>query len=339
MRRRIAVISLLAVATSYSAARAATPREEMLKRYRAFQQAVRAGVELMKEKKYDEAMAKLNEAEKLWPRQPAVHYNLACALSLTGKQDAALDALEKSIQFGYVDHEHMQRDPDLEPMRETERFKKLAALAKKKAKGLPPLLHVPLGYDEEGRKAYPLFVVLHGAGGTPGGMFNGAKQILGADKFFVLAPYGSARAGPGYTWNSLDFRKVPAEIDRLKKKYRITKVYLYGFSAGAHVGYVLVLKFRRHFDGFIPMAGALRRQWATEENLKNAKGLPVYAIQGEADRVVPFKAAEQTLALLKKHGAITKIFTHPGAHTAPPKFKQVLLDAIKWIEQQKSSDR
>jgi len=338
MRRRIAVVSLLVIAVS-SPAFAATPREEMLKRYRAFQQAVRVGLELMRERKYDEAIAKLNEADKLWPRRPVVHYNLACALSLTGRRDAALDALEKSVRFGYVDHEHMQKDPDLEAVRQTERFKKLVALARKKAKGLPPLLHVPKGYDEKGRKAYPLFVVLHGAGGTPGGMFNGARRALGADKFFVLAPYGSARVGPGYTWNGLDFRKVPAEIARLKKRYRINRVYLFGFSAGAHVGYVLVLKFRRHFDGFIPMAGALRRQWATEENLQNAKGLPVYAIQGEADQVVPLEAAKRSLALLKKHGAVTTIFTHPGDHTAPKEFRKVLLAAVKWIEQQKSSEQ
>ena len=339
MRRTAWITPAVALAVLCLPGRAATTREDLIRRMRAWQTAVRESIQLMQDKKYDQAVVKLNEADKLIPRRPVVHYNLACALSLSGKKEEALDALERSIEFGYVDHDHMQADKDLAPIRDTDRFKKLAARTKRKAKGLPPLIHVPTGYDEKGTRTYPLFVSLHGAGGTPRGLFNAAKQILGPDKYFVLAPCGSAPVGPGFTWNSLDFRKVPGEIDRLKKKYRIGKVYLYGFSAGAHVGYILVLKCRDRFDGFIPMAGALRRRMITDDDLKKAGGLPIYAIQGEADPVVPLRAAEQSLAILKKHGALTHLCKHPGAHRAPKDFAKVLREAVRWIEAQKAGDR
>jgi predicted esterase len=337
LKHTLVILPLIALLCPF-VAEAATPREQMIERYRAAQALVGDALKLMGNKKYPEAIAKLTEADKLIPNRSITHYNLACALSMSGKRDAALDALERSIKLGYVDHEHMGKDTDLDPIRESDRFKKLITIAKKKSKPKPPMLHVPTGYKKDGDKSCTLLVTLHGAGGSPGPMFNACKRLLGEDRLLLLSPYGSSRVGPGYTWNGRDLKKVTDKIKELKKTYRINRVYLYGFSAGGHIGYVFVLKHRDLFDGFIPMAGAIRRQWVSKDDLKKAKGLPVYAIQGEADRVVSPAAAKQALKWMKQNGAVTKLFTHTGAHRAPANFGKALNNALKWLDEQQPEE-
>jgi hypothetical protein len=61
----------------------------------------------------------------LAPENPVAYYNLACAESLMGNVDAALDGLSKSVQFGYGDVDHMTTDPDLKNIVEDPRFASL----------------------------------------------------------------------------------------------------------------------------------------------------------------------------------------------------------------------
>jgi tetratricopeptide (TPR) repeat protein len=69
---------------------------------------------------------------KLKPDDPSVHYNLACDHSLLKQDDFCLTALEKAIALGYRDFAHMQKDADLEFIRQDKRFAEL--LDKYKAK-------------------------------------------------------------------------------------------------------------------------------------------------------------------------------------------------------------
>jgi predicted esterase len=330
-----ALLGILAAALLSAAAtptRAATPREQLRERMQQASQLVRDAISLMGEKEYDDAIAKLTEADRLVPGRPIIQYNLACALARAGKSEKALAALERSILTGYTDHAHMQADEDLASLRELAEFQQLVALARKRGRPKEPIVFVPRGYRKDGDRVYPLFVTLHGAGGTANGMLQWATRSLGRTDYFVLAPFGSVRVGPGYTWNTTDMATVATKIAELRKTYRIGPIYLFGFSAGGHIGYTFVLRHRDAVDGFIPMAGAIRARWTRKDELKRAKGLPIFAIQGTADRIVPPAAATRSLALLRKHGAVTKLHEHPGAHTAPKNFAKVLKQGIAWID-------
>ncbi len=336
MRSKVIILPLGAVLV-FAVPALAAPADDAspTDRLRRAQELVLAATRLMQEGKYADALGQYHEADRLAPDQPLIKYNIACALARLERAEEALDALEQSVRLGFNDHQHIMADEDLAALRETERFKQCVNIAKEQAAKTSPLLHVPQGYDEKGDRTYPLLVLLHGAGATPHSLFNAARQALGADGWFILAPHGSARAGTGYTWNSSDVTGIPAAVADLRKKYRISRAYLFGFSAGGHIGYVLVLKSRSTFDGFIPMAGsignALRNKWVTEDDLNSAKGLPICAIQGTKDEVVPLRAAEQSLDTLKKHGSVTKMLSHPGGHSAPADFRKALLDAISWL--------
>ena len=80
--------------------------------------------------RYQEAIARFEEELGRDPGDAylvrALWYDLACALALSGRHEAAIDALLKAIEKGFRDREHLARnDPDLESLRGLEDFKKV----------------------------------------------------------------------------------------------------------------------------------------------------------------------------------------------------------------------
>ena len=65
---------------------------------------------------------------------PVVHYNLACSYVLSGYTAKALTALKKSVQLGFEDLGHLQKDPDLKPLCEYVPFQKWLLTISDKAK-------------------------------------------------------------------------------------------------------------------------------------------------------------------------------------------------------------
>lgn len=63
----------------------------------------------------------------LKPKDAVVYYNLACSLALSGRKDQAFRALQRSIELGFHDLEHLKRDSDLKSLRSDPRFQSLAA--------------------------------------------------------------------------------------------------------------------------------------------------------------------------------------------------------------------
>lgn len=75
--------------------------------------------------RYEEGLAVDHRLVKLEPDQPVLHYNLACSLALLQKSDEAFAALERAIELGYDDLEHLKRDRDLQHLREDARFQQM----------------------------------------------------------------------------------------------------------------------------------------------------------------------------------------------------------------------
>ena len=61
----------------------------------------------------------------LRPKDPLVHYNLACSYSLLHRADEAMEALERAFALGYRDFEFLMKDQDLDPIRGDARFNRL----------------------------------------------------------------------------------------------------------------------------------------------------------------------------------------------------------------------
>ena len=72
------------------------------------------------------------QAERVLTRQLAidpenfvVHYNLACAHAALGEPDAANADLRRAVELGFANRGHLERDPYLAPIRETDSFRLL----------------------------------------------------------------------------------------------------------------------------------------------------------------------------------------------------------------------
>jgi tetratricopeptide (TPR) repeat protein len=62
---------------------------------------------------------------RLCPDNPLVFYNLACSYSLLKRVDEAFAALAEAVKRGYDDARWLNKDPDLNNLRQDHRFEKI----------------------------------------------------------------------------------------------------------------------------------------------------------------------------------------------------------------------
>jgi Flp pilus assembly protein TadD len=67
------------------------------------------------------------QLSQISPNDSLVHYNLACSYSLTGNFNQAVAALEKAFDLGYRDFKWLEKDTDLNALREHPLYKKIRA--------------------------------------------------------------------------------------------------------------------------------------------------------------------------------------------------------------------
>ena len=67
----------------------------------------------------------VERALALDPDEPMVLYNVACIQCLAGDDEAALSSLERALQAGMTAKEWLEHDSNLDPIRDTPRFRAL----------------------------------------------------------------------------------------------------------------------------------------------------------------------------------------------------------------------
>jgi tetratricopeptide (TPR) repeat protein len=82
-------------------------------------------------KRYDEAIPCFRRAVELDASPATYLYDIACAHSLMGHKDEALDWLKKALDARFVDQETLENDTDLDPLRDDPRFAVLTGITLK----------------------------------------------------------------------------------------------------------------------------------------------------------------------------------------------------------------
>jgi tetratricopeptide (TPR) repeat protein len=79
----------------------------------------------LKTEQFNQALKYLNILQSINPRNPFLHYNLACYYSLLGKTSMGMEALKKAIQNGFNDNKSLKNDPDIKKLRQNNQFEEL----------------------------------------------------------------------------------------------------------------------------------------------------------------------------------------------------------------------
>ncbi len=76
-------------------------------------------------KDHEKSVHHFEIARRINPKDQLTLYNLACAYSLHGDVDQAIEALEESVKAGFTDYDHIEKDSDLEALRDHRRYRNL----------------------------------------------------------------------------------------------------------------------------------------------------------------------------------------------------------------------
>ncbi len=81
----------------------------------------------------EKALDQYQRALAIEPNNSIAHYNVACTYSRMRRIKEALDALERAVECGYRDVEWMEKDSDLDNIRDAERYKALVRRLRQEA--------------------------------------------------------------------------------------------------------------------------------------------------------------------------------------------------------------
>jgi dienelactone hydrolase len=188
-----------------------------------------------------------------------------------------------------------------------------AAVAAPAYPNTPAVIYVPQSYDPS--VAMPVMLALHGSGDTAGNFVNLWSGIAEAEGFIVLVP--ESLSG-GASWNpGGDTQVISDLLDHVISLWNVEqcRIYLTGYSAGAHYGYMLGLANSTYFAALGVQAGSL--SYAEMGGIWPGmvdRAMAVDIHHGVNDLGVPFSHAEHARDELEGAGHVVYFHTHQGGH-------------------------
>jgi predicted esterase len=213
-----------------------------------------------------------------------------------------------------------------------------------RAPSLTAILKFPERYDSA--KAYPLLVALHGHGGTAA-EFDSGLAFLDRASLFVAVPQGEY-AGPAggrswffetadrSLWEAYDTRTVDHVVElvgAIGTRYRVGKVFVLGFSAGASLAYMTGLRNPSLVTGILAIGGnfpEVDREGSIlhAQDVVNGRGVKVFIARGVSDPYVGQRVFTNQRDLLLSHGYAVTAFEYAGAHHLT---SELLARVGRWI--------
>lgn len=187
----------------------------------------------------------------------------------------------------------------------------------------------------------PLIVYLHGGSGKGDDLAlltaNGFCKWVSEGQFddvpaYMIFPQLSS-SYTGWANNKTNIRNLIASV---VKKYEIdaNRISLVGHSMGGTGAYSLAAAYPSMFSCVMPMSGSITNN---EKNLTALSSMPVWAIVGSEDTIVPPASSVEFIAALQDRGANAQITVLEGAtHFTVPElaFLNEELNVVGWLTRQ-----
>lgn len=193
---------------------------------------------------------------------------------------------------------------------------------------------------KEGKKGSPVFVVLHGTGGTEHDLIPLA-ELLNSD-YSILSIRGNVqeggmnryfkRHGEGqYDMEDLEFRgqELLEFIKESAEKYdfKTEDAIPIGFSNGSNIAINMMLRDEADFKKALLFAPLYPVDLS--DNNKDLSDAKVFLSLGKGDPIVPEAESEKVVEIFKERGADVK-YSWVNGHSLP---QEVAVEAREWLNQ------
>lgn len=299
-------------------------------------EAFERGLELLRQKKYDESIKAFQLCNRLFPDRGVSYYNIACAYSLKKEPKKAVEFLKKSFELGFLDLAHVTRDTDLDDSRDDTDFKALMKETRQKvlANAPRPVIAYP-SKAVEGK--LPLVVYIPAEGVDPDEV---NKKILPlADRLpaIVLVAPGNVKPADGAKapihWDTAAETVVAHFVHQATKdgEHPVDpeKIVVVGELDGA----TRALAFAAE-HGWKRVVGAAGLYDKVEP--AKAKDLRVYLFAPRAFEGA-LTGAQAARDDLLPSGAHVKIERHDGQLALPDELEDALVRAVRWALDEKDT--
>jgi len=171
------------------------------------------------------------------------------------------------------------------------------------------LLYLPENYDQN--KNYPLIVFLHGAGERGDNLElvkkHGIPKIVETEQnfqFIVVSPQC-----PKNSWWAMFSEELFELLKNIEDDYSIDKnrIYLTGLSMGGFGTWDMAVKYPNKFAAIAPICGGLE----DTDEVRKLVHIPIWVFHGAKDAVVPIKASEELVDVLKECGGNVQFTIYP----------------------------
>jgi dienelactone hydrolase len=220
-------------------------------------------IELYQQERYEEALDLSRSVEERYPAN-ATYWN-ACLLSVTGHAEEALQALESGLQRGaWWAPDGLLRDPDLEPIRASNRFKRIVEASDGSWRAAFRAEPEVLTFPPQSKPSDAVVIALHGSPGKPADTFAEHWRAVTSRGAVLVVPQSTQPLNPegGRTWHDRARTQRDLEIafQRVEAQFTIDpgRLVIAGFSAGGGAAITIALTGRPFkAAGFIVAAPAI----------------------------------------------------------------------------------
>jgi predicted esterase len=167
------------------------------------------------------------------------------------------------------------------------------------------VLYVPSVYHAE--KAWPLLLLLHGAGGDGMGMVRNWQAFAEKHGYLLLAPT-DPESGKGYAFRERERQAGLGALRWMRLQHHIdeNRIHVHGVSRGGHMAWDLGTRFPDLFASMVPAIGGPTWTLAKGRNnlrmVENLHRMPIRDLQGAQDDAHLLRNLRQAFARLKAVG-------------------------------------